>query len=173
MFLIQSTAMHAQILWLTVLEALWIEIKIERHPVLIGGFYRPPDANLNYFNLIEESFDRVLNTQYSNIVIAGDFNLNLLSTSTCPNKLQSIYTSYGYYQLSNQPTHFTEKSNSFIDLLLVNNPHSFMTSIVNDPFIPDLTRYNCPIVLVLKFKNIRHILSNALCGITNWVIITS
>jgi hypothetical protein len=36
------------------LETLWIEIKIERHPVLTSGFYRPPDADLN---LIEESFD--------------------------------------------------------------------------------------------------------------------
>ncbi len=37
------------------LEAVWIELQCNRRKLLIGGIYRPPDANNCYWNLLEES----------------------------------------------------------------------------------------------------------------------
>ena len=54
-------------------------------------------------------------------------------------------------QLISDPTHFTENSSSLIDLILVRNSPNILTSGVADTFIPDLTRYHCPIVVLMKF----------------------
>ena len=40
------------------LEAVWIEVTIKSKKVLVGGIYRPPNSNSDYFNLILESIDR-------------------------------------------------------------------------------------------------------------------
>ncbi|MEW8544645.1 MAG: hypothetical protein AB2693_14035, partial [Candidatus Thiodiazotropha sp.] len=37
------------------LEAVWVEIQVRSKKILVGGFYRPPNSNNSYSNLIEES----------------------------------------------------------------------------------------------------------------------
>ena len=54
-------------------------------------------------------------------------------------------------QLIKEPTNFTEHSSSIIDLIWVRNNNNILTSAVIDPFIPDQTRYHCPIIVLLKF----------------------
>ena len=54
-------------------------------------------------------------------------------------------------QLISDPTHFTENSSSLIDLILVRNSPNILTCGVADSFIPGLTRYNCPIIVLMKF----------------------
>ena len=34
------------------LEAVWMEVNIKRKKMLIGGFYRPPNSNIEYYNLL-------------------------------------------------------------------------------------------------------------------------
>ena len=70
------------------LEAVWIQIKHENKDLLIGGFYRPPNSNNTYWSLIEESFDRAYNTNIDNIVILGDFNINMQHSHN--NKLSNL-----------------------------------------------------------------------------------
>ena len=41
---------------------------------------------------------------------------------------------------------------SLIDLILVSKPNNVLYSDVTSPFIPDLVRYHCPTVLVLKYR---------------------
>ena len=59
------------------LEAAWVEIRIKSKTLLVGGFYRPPNSNAAYFELISESIDRAYNTNITDIFILGDFNYNL------------------------------------------------------------------------------------------------
>ena len=54
-------------------------------------------------------------------------------------------------QLIEEPTHFTESSESLIDLILARNPSNIITSGVYDTFIENPVRYHCPIICVLKF----------------------
>ena len=51
------------------LEAVWVEIMIKNKPILVGDFYRPPNSNNAYFNLVSESFDRACNTGINDVII--------------------------------------------------------------------------------------------------------
>ena len=82
------------------LEAVWIEIKIKSKKVLVGGIYRPPNSNSDYFNLILESTDRAHNTNIQNIIIIGDHlfgkELFIWFTAGAFRKLPSIYV-FSYF----------------------------------------------------------------------------
>ena len=95
------------------LEAVWIEIMIKSKKVLVGGIYRPPNSNSDYFNLILESTDRAHNTNIHDIIITGDFNYNMLSNNN--NKIKDLLLQFNLTQLIKDATHFTETSASLID----------------------------------------------------------
>ena len=125
------------------LEALWLEIKVSNRNFFVGGIYRPPDANNNYWLLLEQSIDQAFNTNCDNLLVAGDFNVNIQPSSS--NKVSRLISSYNAHQLINSPTHFTERSSSTIDLIFVKHPNHFITSFVADAFVPALTRFHCPV----------------------------
>ena len=131
------------------LEAVWIELSVKSKRILIGGVYRAPDSDNAYFNLLEESIDRAFNTNIVDLFILGDFNFDLSNNRT--NKMTELIQAYGLSQLIQHQTHFTEKSSSLIDLILVRNISNVLTSCVADCFLPEQKRYHCPIVLLLKF----------------------
>jgi len=67
------------------LESLWVELSTGKHRFLLGGVYRPPDANNDYWTLLEHNLDQAFTLPYDNIIITGDFNMNVLSQT--PNKI--------------------------------------------------------------------------------------
>ncbi|MEW8545738.1 MAG: reverse transcriptase domain-containing protein, partial [Candidatus Thiodiazotropha sp.] len=131
------------------LEAVWVEIRVKSKKVLIGGFYRPPNSNTRYFELINESIDRAYNSNILDIIILGDFNCDMTSNNS--NKMKELLQDFNLRQLINESTHFTENSSSLIDLILVRNTTNVLSSGVIDSFIPDQTRYHLPIIVLLKF----------------------
>ena len=92
--------------------------------MLTGGFYRPPNSNTAYFDLITESVDRAYDTNITDIYILGDFNHNLSSNNR--NNVSELIQTYNLHQLINVNTHFTEQSSSLIDLILVRNTAHFL-----------------------------------------------
>ncbi len=66
--------------------------------------------------------------------------------------MDRLISSYNANQLINEPTHFTENSSSLIDLVIVKDNRQVITSFVAEPFIPDLIRYHCPVVAILKLN---------------------
>ena len=56
------------------LEAVWVEVHIKNKTILVGGFDRPPNAKVEYYDLVSESVDRACSTQNKDIVLLGDFN---------------------------------------------------------------------------------------------------
>ena len=66
--------------------------------------------------------------------------------------ISNICQQYNLQQIITEPTHFTETSNSLIDLVLVSNPESILLSGVGDPFLGQEIRYHCPIFVVFKYK---------------------
>ncbi len=132
------------------IESVWLELSTNQRKLIIGGIYRPPDASNNHWVLLEESIDRAFNQSCENIIIAGDFNMNVQHSNT--NKISRLITSYNAEQLISTPTHFTEYSSSLIDLIIVKDTRHIITSFVADPFIPDLIRYHCPRCSGLKIK---------------------
>ena len=59
------------------IDCVLVELQVKYKRVLLGGFYRPPNSNSDYFNLIKESVDRACNTNITDIIITGDFNFNM------------------------------------------------------------------------------------------------
>lgn len=132
------------------LEALWVEVRVSQRKLLIGGIYRPPDANNTQWLNMEHSIDLAFNQHFDNIIVTGDFNINVSASPN--NRMDRLIDSYNAHQLITSPTHFTEHSRTTIDLIFVKNHQHVLHSFVAAPFIPDLIRFHCPIVSVFKFS---------------------
>ena len=136
------------------LENIWIELANNHKRILFGIFYRPPNSDANYFSNIEDSLALAVDTAISDIIVTGDFNLNILSARTS-RKIESLCLQFSFFQSIDQPTHFTENSSSLIDLLLVSNKDHLLLSGVGDSFLNQELRYHCPIYGIFKFSKPR------------------
>lgn len=130
-------------------EAVWVEIHVCQRKLLVGGIYRPPNSNNTQWLNMEHSLDQAFNQHVDNILVAGDFNINISLNSS--NKMCRLIDSLNSEQLINSPTHFTEHSSSLIDLMFIKHTNQVISSFVADPFVPNLVRFHCPTVAVLKF----------------------
>ena len=74
--------------------------------------------------------------------------MNLLGANS--NKITNLFSSYNAEQLITSPTFYRESGNSLLDLMFIKNKDSVNPSFVADPFIPNLTRFHCTVVLVLR-----------------------
>ena len=93
------------------------------------------------------------NSSINDHVILGDFNCDLMKSASV-NKINSIALSYNLHQLIDETTHYTENSSSLTDLIFVSKPENVLYSDVISPFIPDLVRFHCPVMLTLKFRKL-------------------
>ena len=133
------------------IENIWIELAENHKRILFGVFYRPPSYDATYFLNIEDSIALAVDTGLSDIIVTGDFNLNMLNIRTS-RKIESLCIQFSLYQSIDQPTHFTENSSSLIDIVLVSNKDHLLLSGVGDPFLNQDLRYHCPIYGIFKFS---------------------
>ena len=134
------------------LESLWIELILSNNKhILVGVLYRPPNANAAYFKLIEDSIHLAVDTGIEDIVLTGDLNFNMFNSATS-RKVSTICEQFGLEQIINEATHFTEHSNSLIDLILVKNKDSILSSGVGDPFLQQAIRYHCPTFALFNIR---------------------
>ena len=131
-------------------ECIWLQIHISTAThLLFGLFYRPPNSNAIHDLNMENSLHLAIDTNISNIVVTGDFNLNP-SVPTAKRKLERICQQLDLVQCIDEPTNFTEHSSSLIDLILTNNRTSIKVCGVSDPFLDQPVRYHCPIFGILN-----------------------
>ena len=90
-------------------------------------------------------------TNAHDILLTGDFNINMADGRNSI-KIKDLCQEYGLSQLISDPTHFTETSQSTIDLILTNNCNDILTSGVGEPFLDQNIRYHCPVFCVLDFQ---------------------
>ncbi|MCG8096816.1 MAG: hypothetical protein JAZ17_24870 [Candidatus Thiodiazotropha endolucinida] len=132
------------------IECIWIELSSKHKHILFGLFYRPPSSDANYFSMMLDSLNLATDTGLNDIIVTGDFNLNALALPAS-RKITSLCSEFALCQCINEPTHFTETSESLIDLLFVHNKNSLILSGVGDPFLGQEHRYHCPIYGAFKF----------------------
>lgn len=60
--------------------------------------------------------------KYFDILVMGDFILNMLLVDNVTEGFKSLISEYGLYNIGENPTHFTSNSSSQIDLLMTVNP---------------------------------------------------
>ncbi|MES9992770.1 MAG: endonuclease/exonuclease/phosphatase family protein, partial [Candidatus Thiodiazotropha sp.] len=136
------------------IECVWIEVKTHNIKQLIGTFYRPPNSSNNVISTIEDSIGLAFDTNIKNILITGDFNLDILK-QVSNKKVIDLCQHYNLEQLINEPTNFTETSSTIIDLFLTANKNNVLLCGVGDPFLDQNVRYHCPIYCVFKFNNVQ------------------
>lgn len=129
---------------------------ILRHNIIpvrfcISIFYRPPSSNPDLLDDICTYFDSIDSAQFTNLVIVGDFNVDM-STYTHPlfQKVNSIMDTYGLSQMVTEFTHVHHNgTKSIIDLLLVSDPQ-LVRSCLTIPALFNSDHYGLKIELNLK-----------------------
>lgn len=114
-------------------EYVFFEVIFPNHKILVGAYYKAPDVD--EIDKFEEVLSD-LSPLYTDVVVLGDFNENLLSIdsvgnckncirrtcSTC--RFSSSLVKFGLKSIGNTPTNF-DQTPSLIDLMLSNRPENF------------------------------------------------
>ncbi|XP_026328190.1 uncharacterized protein LOC113236375 [Hyposmocoma kahamanoa] len=118
-------------------EQMWLCVNVNGKKLLVGTAYRPPWLNVDTFvDALAESLSCF--SWCNNVVLLGDFNINLLSiTDSSTKKLTDFLTSHTLHQYVTTPTHFTEYSETLIDTISTDIDN---TVVVVD-YIPELSRH--------------------------------
>ena len=88
-----------------------------KKPIIIGTVYRPPSANVEYFDKIINVIEHVVTDH--ECVIVGGLNYNyVLDESLGNNPLTYLSQIAGLSQLVDKPTRETTSSSSLIDITI-------------------------------------------------------
>lgn len=123
----------------SLLEQIWVSVKIQGKVIYFGSLYRPPNLNIN------ECLDDLENTIISfmpnctHIFFGTDFNIDVSRTDTPACKqLFRLLHKYDLSQLVQSPTRVSESSSSIIDLIITNSPElSTVVDVINMEGISD------------------------------------
>lgn len=97
------------------IEHLFVEINTNDEKLLVGCVYRPY-SNISLVNLNAKL--ETITVEYTEVIIVGDFNSNLLSEST----LRDNMAVFGLSPTNiTMPTHFTASSNTLLDVFFVSD----------------------------------------------------
>ena len=100
------------------IEILWLELRFRLKRVLLGVVYRPPDSK-DFFSEFTNILARATAEANKTIMLAGDFNCDVLSTSSRQTRLlEEIIEEFQLIQVIQDPTRVTNNSSTLIDLIL-------------------------------------------------------
>ena len=102
------------------LEHLWVEIKgkNKKSSYLIGVAYQPSSENakkIEWIEKIDAASSSIKSTWASTIILAGDTNIDLLSSSMTRDMYEQMLHTYQYYTISCHITKPTRKGKKLID----------------------------------------------------------
>ena len=94
-----------------------IDIKNKKHNFIIGTIYRIPHTSVNEFNNEIEILLQSLKTTNTNIIITGDFNINLMNINSTPstNNFLDLMLAEKYLPQITLPTRITKTTATLID----------------------------------------------------------
>ena len=101
-----------------------MQVKAGSRDTMIGIIYRPPNQNSEFFTAFPKLLENVW-LKFSNIVLLGDFNTNLLQnergdTSYEGKKMEGILVQFNLKNVIEGPTRITSHSKTLIDLIVTN-----------------------------------------------------
>lgn len=101
-------------------EFMFVELRLPGAKILIGLCYRPP--KIGYLSEFEEILLSLL-PSYRHVVVAGDFNTDLLGPKTFDSTyLQNMFHTCNMTILPYNATHFTSTSATLLDIMAVSDP---------------------------------------------------
>ena len=105
-------------------ESVFVEIHLlNKTPVVIGAIYRPPGGNLVDFNReYELLLNKLVAKKNRSVILAGDFNINLLNHSNHDETENFLNAMYAHKMLPmiKRPTRFGDYSATLIDNIFTN-----------------------------------------------------
>jgi exonuclease III len=99
-------------------EYLFLEVVINTRKLLLGVVYRPP--GLNCVSEIRSVLAQMTSC-YDQIIVMGDFNINLLSNDSESVAFSSFLLSLKLRVINTEPTHFRASSATLIDFIIVSD----------------------------------------------------
>ena len=113
------------------IEAMWLEVKHEfQKAFLLGYTYRPPSSPQRWMTDFEQILEQVF-TENKEVILLGDFNLNLLDKNNHVRNWLQVTESVNLFQLVDTPTRVTALSSTVIDHAYSNMPENIV-----DIFVP-------------------------------------
>ena len=102
----------------------------EAFELCVVALYRPPDTSISDFFL---EFGEYLSHNFadtSNVVITGDFNIDISPDNISGNELSNLFQCYLYHSLINKPTRIQNQSQTIIDHMWSNMNIQFKSYIL-------------------------------------------
>ncbi|CAB3983858.1 RNA-directed DNA polymerase from transposon BS [Paramuricea clavata] len=90
-------------------EHLCLEIKQHQSgpKFLFISIYQPPDSDAEFYNVLGKLLD-IASSKYNEIIVVGDFNVDLLTSGHPARKLSNVFGDNGMHQIVNNPTRVTQ-----------------------------------------------------------------
>ena len=85
-------------------EAIWIEVRLMKNPVLLCNIYRPPNVRHPFLGNLSSMLERAA-IEGKELVLMGDLNCNVLTPNSCTKELLPITDEFHLSQLITIPTH--------------------------------------------------------------------
>uniref|UniRef100_A0A0K8R810 Putative outcast ele5 orf1-h 1e-40-j 4 n=1 Tax=Ixodes ricinus TaxID=34613 RepID=A0A0K8R810_IXORI len=133
---------------------------------VISVLYRPPDGRSVFFFQFCERFLQVVNDNHYDLILGGDFNIDMLKDSACKREFNILIETNGCVSVIQSPTRVTVRSETMIDLFITNAQPDKITSGTLSYDISD----HLPIFLCLNtkpYKNVRNTGTFVFQDITN------
>ena len=120
-------------------EYIWLKLNLkDTRPTYISAVYRPPSGNLvNALELIENKINDINGDRLADIVILGDWNVDLKSNAQNTKQYKEFIKENRLSQLINSPTRISKDSATLIDHILVNRPEMYFQHGTYDPGLSD------------------------------------
>ncbi len=99
-----------------IIEVLFI--KLVNKNITVGCCYRPPNSLVSDLDIFEECLTNLILNQ-NELILLGDFNINLMQKTSLQNKYINIVECLNMSQIINGNTHHLDNSESQIDHILV------------------------------------------------------
>ena len=109
-------------------ESVGVEITKYNRKFLVLEIYRPPRSTpSNFLDKLETLFCNFQTTQYEEIFLCGDYNLNLLDSDSnnSVNLFLNQMSTYSLLPVISRPTRITEQSSTLIDNIFIKHPNDF------------------------------------------------
>ena len=112
------------------LELLWLEVHEKKGKRLLGCYYRPPSGSVSSWEVLDENVAGAT-TVTSNIIIVGDFNVNMLEPhSTSMQHARSFLSKFQFSNRVHSPTRVSRGSSTLIDWVLATVPGDILCNVM-------------------------------------------
>lgn len=101
----------------------YLVVDIQSYQSRVGVIYRPPDTDMSKFNEEYDLLSRNISTTIKTLILAGDFNVNLLNCNSHEESDKFLETTYAHFihPTITKPTRFCSTTSTLIDNIFVND----------------------------------------------------